>query len=94
MDKQYFVYLLTNKNNSVLYTGVTNNLERRVAEHKFMAKNGFTFRYNVNRLVYFETTNDIRSAIEREKQIKNYSRKRKNELVNGMNPDWKDLAEE
>jgi putative endonuclease len=71
MDKTYFVYLLTNKNNSVLYTGVTNDLERRVAEHKFKAKNGFTFRYNVNRLVCFETTTDIRSAIEREKQIKN-----------------------
>ena len=77
MDNQYFVYLLTNKNNTVIYTGVTNDLKRRVYEHKEKLIDGFTKKYNVNKLVYFETTNDINSAIKREKQIKAGSNKRK-----------------
>ena len=76
MDNQYFVYLLTNKNNTVIYTGVTNDLKRRVYEHKEKLIDGFTKKYNVNKLVYFETANDINSAISREKQIKAGSRKK------------------
>jgi len=75
MDNQYFVYLLTNKNNTVIYTGVTNDLTRRVYEHKEKLIDGFTKKYNVNKLVY-ETANDINSAISREKQIKAGSRKK------------------
>ena len=75
MDNQYFVYLLTNKNNTVIYTGVTNDLKRRVYEHKEKLIDGFTKKYNVNKLVY-ETANDINSAISREKQIKAGSRKK------------------
>jgi putative endonuclease len=89
----YYVYILTNWNNKVLYTGVTNNLERRVYEHKNKADNGFTAKYNVNKLVYFDSTNDVRNAIEREKQIKGWSREKKNNLVESINPEWRDLSE-
>jgi putative endonuclease len=89
----YYVYILTNWNNKVLYTGVTNNLERRVYEHKNKADNGFTAKYNVNKLVYFDFTNDVRNAIEREKQIKGWSREKKNKLVESINPEWRDLSE-
>jgi putative endonuclease len=91
MEHQYYVYLLTNKNNSVIYTGVTNDLKRRVYEHKKKLIDGFTKKYNVNKLVYFEATNDIKSAIQREKQIKAGSRKKKIDLINSTNKDWKDL---
>lgn len=91
MDNQYFVYLLTNINNTVIYTGVTNDLRRRVYEHKEKLIDGFTKKYNVNKLVYFETTNDINSAIQREKQIKAGSRKKKIDLINSMNSEWRDL---
>lgn len=84
---------MTNKSNRVLYTGVTNDLERRVLEHKQKLNNGFTAKYNCNKLVYFERFNTPIDAINREKQIKAGSRKRKNELVNSMNPEWKDLSE-
>jgi putative endonuclease len=94
MDHQYFVYLLTNKNNTVLYTGVTNDLKRRVYEHKEKLIDGFTKKYNVNKLVYFESTNDINSAIQREKQIKAGSRQKKIDLINSTNKDWKDLYDE
>ncbi len=88
-----YVYFMTNKSNRVLYTGVTNDLERRVLEHKQKLNNGFTAKYNCNKLVYFERFNTPIDAINREKQIKAGSRKRKNELVNSMNPEWKDLSE-
>ena len=89
----YYVYLLTNWNNKVLYTGVTNDLQRRLYEHKNELVDGFTKKYRVHKLVYFETTNDVRVAIQREKQIKGWVRLKKNALVESMNPEWKDLAE-
>jgi len=91
MEKQYCVYIMTNKANRVLYTGVTNNLKRRVYQHKEKLVKGFTERYNVNKLVYYESFRDIGNAILREKQIKGGSRAKKLELVNRMNPDWHDL---
>jgi putative endonuclease len=94
MGSKYFVYLMTNKNNTVIYTGVTNDLNRRVYEHKEKLVYGFTKKYNVNKLVYFESTNDIYSAIQREKQIKAGSRKKKIELINSINPEWKDLYDD
>ncbi len=88
----YFVYILTNRTNVVLYTGVTNDLERRLWEHRSHADpNSFTARYQVHKLVYFETTPDIQSAIAREKQIKSWSRKKKNQMVENVNPGWEDL---
>ena len=89
---RYFVYILTNRNHTVLYTGVTRDLLRRVFEHKNNADpNSFTAKYKVHKLIYFEETCDIDSAIEREKQIKSWKRKKKNQLINGFNPCWKDL---
>ena len=90
----YCVYILTNKSNRVMYIGVTNNLERRIYEHKQELVEGFTKRYHVNKLVYFETTTDVRSAIEHEKQLKGWLRSRKNALVESMNPEWRDLSED
>ena len=88
----YYVYILTNKNHTVLYTGVTNDLIRRVYEHKNHADtNCFTSKYKVNKLVYFEETTDVRVAIEREKQIKSWPRNRKIALIFEMNPGWNDL---
>ena len=94
MEKSYYVYIVTNKNNSVLYTGVTNDLKRRVYEHREKLVEGFTRRYNVTKLVCFETCGDIEVAIAREKQIKGWSRRRKVELINSMNEDWRDLWED
>jgi putative endonuclease len=89
---QYYVYILTNKNHTVLYTGVTNDLIRRVYEHKnHLDKDGFTAKYKVTKLVYFEQTSDVRAAIEREKQIKSWSRNRKTDLIFEKNPHWVDL---
>ena len=85
---------MSNKHNTTLYTGVTNDLMRRVAEHKLHVNNGFTDRYNIENLVYFEICNDMTTAIHREKQIKKWHREWKEELINDMNPDWKDLAED
>ena len=90
---QYYVYILTNKNNTVLYIGVTNNLERRMYEHKNKLVDGFTKRYNISKLVFFESSSDVKSAIGREKQLKKWSRRKKEELINQMNPSWKDLSE-
>ena len=91
---QYYVYILTNEKGNVLYTGVTNDLIKRVFEHKHHLDQGsFTARYNVEKLVYFEMTSDVKAAIEREKQIKGWNRKRKNQLVESMNPEYKDLYE-
>jgi len=91
--KSYYVYILTS-DSGTLYTGVTNDLERRVYEHKNKLVEGFTKKYNVNRLVYFEETGDIDSAISREKQIKSWRRNKKITLVESMNPTWIDLSED
>ena len=89
---RYYVYILSNKYCNVLYTGVTSDLPRRVYEHKnHLDPDSFTSKYNVTKLVYFEETNDVRSAIEREKQIKNWSRKRRTDLIFEKNPHWVDL---
>ena len=92
-DKQYCVYIMTNSHHTVLYTGLTNNLQRRVLEHRTGKGGGFTGKYNVDKLVYFECGDDVNAAIDREKQIKADSRKRKEELIDGINPEWKDLFE-
>jgi putative endonuclease len=94
MDNQYYIYILTNKSNRVLYTGITNDLKRRINEHKLKAVEGFTSKYNIDKLVYYEYTPDVESAILREKQIKKGSRAKKISLVNQMNPLWNDLYEE
>ncbi|MBI3292407.1 MAG: GIY-YIG nuclease family protein [Elusimicrobia bacterium] len=94
MDRQYYVYLLTNKGHTVLYTGVTNNLKRRIYEHREKFVLGFTQRYNVSKLIYYEVLNDIEPAITREKQIKSWSRRRKLTLINRVNPEWKDLYDQ
>jgi putative endonuclease len=94
MKEQYCVYIMTNRHNTVLYTGVTNDLKRRAYEHRTGQGGAFTKRYNVVKLVYYEQTANVLSAIEREKQIKAGSRKKKIELVESMNPEWKDLYEE
>ena len=90
---QYYVYILTNWNNKVLYVGVTNDLNRRLYEHQNELADGFTKKYHVHKLVYFETTTDVYSAISREKQLKGWKRERKNELVSSVNPEWNDLTE-
>jgi putative endonuclease len=87
----YYVYILANQYHTVLYVGVTNNLERRVAEHKAGIHEGFTKRYNVNKLVYFETSPSVTVAIEREKRLKGGSRAKKLALINEQNPAWQDL---
>jgi putative endonuclease len=84
--------MLTNKGNTVLYVGVTNNLVRRVYEHKSKKIEGFTKKYNIDKLVYFETTTDVNSALSREKQLKNLVRRKKEELINSVNPNWEDLS--
>ncbi|MCK4468729.1 MAG: GIY-YIG nuclease family protein [Desulfobacterales bacterium] len=94
MTGTYYVYLLTNWNNKVIYLGVTNNLERRLYEHKNKLVKGFTEKYNVNKLVYFEETQDVIAAIAREKEIKKWRREKKNQLVEQINPNWKDLSSE
>jgi len=91
--RQYYVYLMTNSWRT-LYCGVTNNLEKRVYEHKKKLVAGFTKKYDINKLVYYEVTNDVTSAIQREKQIKGWLRKRKIELIESVNPAWDDLSEE
>jgi putative endonuclease len=93
-DRQYYVYILTNYNNSVLYTGVTDDLKRRVWEHREKFVDGFTKRYNIYKLVFYEVTGSIDSAIAREKQIKAVSRRKKMELIDSMNPGWRDLYDE
>lgn len=93
-DHRYFVYLLTNWNDKVMYVGMTNDLLRRVHEHKTKAVNGFTKKYNVHKLVYFEETSDVHAAIAREKEIKKWRREKKNALVIQSNPTWRDLAEQ
>ena len=92
-NRQYYVYVLTNKSNKVIYIGVTNNLERRMFEHKNKLVEGFTKRYNLTKLVYYEVTEDVESAIKREKQLKNWHRDWKISLVNQLNPEWEDLSQ-
>ena len=105
-DRQYCVYIMSNPHNTVLYTGVTNNLPRRVLEHKSGTGSKFTSKYNIDKLVYFECGDDVSAAtpalqrtqcgasVVREKQIKAGSRKKKIDLVNSMNSEWKDLFDE
>lgn len=93
-SNEYCVYSMTNKANTTLDTGVTNNLQRRVHEHKCDVVEGFTSKYKLHKLVYFEVTTDINAAIRREKQIKGGSRQKKMDLINTINPEWKDLTED
>ena len=89
---EYYVYMLTNSHRNLLYTGITNDLVRRVYEHKHhLDKGSYTDRYNIELLVYFESTSDVTAAIEREKQIKGWNRKRKDKLIASKNPNWEDL---
>ena len=88
----YYTYILSNWNNKVLYIGVTNNLERRLYEHKNGLADGFTKRYNVHKLVYFDCTSDVHSAIGREKQLKGWTREKKAQLITEVNPTWRDLS--
>ena len=89
---EYFVYILTNQNNTVLYIGVTNNLERRIYEHQKELVEGFTKRYQTHKLIYFEQTESVDDAIRREKQLKGWTRKKKESLINSRNPQWEDLS--
>ena len=89
----YYVYILSNWDDSVIYIGVTGNLPRRLYEHRNGLAEGFTKKYNVHKLVYYENTSDVYIAISREKQLKGWSRKKKNELITKVNPEWKDLSE-
>ncbi len=91
--KSYSVSIMTNKNNTVLYTGMTNNLNRRLYEHRNKVYNGFTKKYNVDKIVYFEKLNTSEEAMKREKQIKSRPRAKKIELINQFNKDWKDLSD-
>ncbi len=93
MKKEYFVYLVTNKSRT-LYTGVMNNLERRVYEHKHKLVLGFTSKYNITKLVYYEVGDNIAVAIAREKQIKGWLRSKKIALIESINPEWRDLSED
>ncbi|MFA5175109.1 MAG: GIY-YIG nuclease family protein [Patescibacteria group bacterium] len=94
--RQYYIYIMTNQNNTTLYTGVSNSLARRIYEHK--TKNSyhesFTKKYNINKLVHYKIFDDIKNAITREKQIKAGSRQKKIDLINNKNPEWKDLYDE
>ncbi len=92
MNKSYTVYIITNWNDNVMYVGITNNLKRRMYEHKHKLAEGFTAKYDVNKLVYFEETPHVKSALEREKEIKKWRREKKNRLVQTMNPTWQDLS--
>ena len=90
----YYVYMMANKRNGTLYVGVTNNLERRIYQHKMGEIEGFTKKYGIKSLMFYETTESIESAIVREKQLKHWNRKWKIELLEKSNPDWRDLAED
>ena len=91
--RQFYVYIMTNRSR-ILYVGVTNDLQRRVFEDKHKLIPGFTQKYNITQLVYFEVTNDVREAIMREKQIKGWLRVKKAALIDSVNPDWRDLSED
>jgi putative endonuclease len=91
MSNRYYVYIMTNEYNTVHYTGVTNNLKQRVYKHKEGTGSKFTSKYNLKKLVFYEISDDVNTAISREKQIKAGSRQKKIDLINYMNPDWNDL---
>jgi len=93
-DYNYYIYILTNRNNKVMYVGMTKDLKRRIYEHKNKLCAGFTKKYNVDKLVYFEHTSDVESAISREKEIKKWRREKKDMVVKSMNPEWRDLADD
>ena len=93
-NHNYYIYILTNKYNKVLYVGMTNDLVRRLYEHKNKLIEGFTKKYNIDKLVYYEHTSNIEAAIAREKEIKKWRREKKNKLIETNNPDWKDLIYE
>ena len=90
-EKTYYIYAMTNWNNEVLYIGMTSNLEKRLYEHKQKLVEGFTEKYNVNKLIYFETTSCAQSAVERERQLKGWTRKKKDQLIEAVNPNWEEL---
>ena len=92
MKNTYYVYIMTNRSGT-LYTGMTNNLERRVWEHKNKKIPGFTRKYNIKKLIYYEETDNVNEAIAREKQIKGWLRKKKIDLIRTLNPNWKDLSQ-
>ena len=92
-DRAYFVYILTNVTNRVLYTGITNNLARRILEHRAKTIGGFTAKYNVTKLVYQEQTSDVHEALAREKQIKGWVRRKKIALIESINPIWADISD-
>jgi putative endonuclease len=92
-EKQYFVYIITNRYHTVFYTGVTNDLQRRIIEHKSGKGGVFSSRYRLDKLVYFEAGTDVANEIRREKQIKGGSRQKKIDLIKTINPDWEDLFE-
>jgi len=94
IERLYIVYILTDDRNTVLYTGITSDLKRRIYQHRERLLRGFTARYNVHRLVYYETFGEPTAAIAREKQIKAGSRQKKIDLINGFNPEWRDLYDE
>jgi putative endonuclease len=93
MNKQYYIYIMSNETNTVVYTGITNDLKRRVYEHKEKIVDGFTKKYNIDKLVYYEICQDVMGAISREKQLKGLNRLKKNELIAQFNPYWQDLYE-
>ena len=93
MEKKSYIYLITNDNNSVIYTGVTSDLRKRINEHKQKAVKGFSKKYNIHKLVYYEVFSDVRNAIQREKQIKSGSRKKKIALIEKENINWDDLSQ-
>jgi putative endonuclease len=92
--RQYYLYILTNRYNEVLYIGMTNDIIRRIFEHKNKLVEGFTQKYNLTKLVYYEIATDVKSAINREKQLKNWHREWKINLITEFNPEWKDLSKE
>jgi len=94
MERQYYVYIQTNRHYTVLYTGVTGNLVQRVYEHRTKAVPGFTSRYNLDKIVFYEEAADAAAAIAREKQIKAGSRRKKVALIIAMNPEWRDLCDD
>jgi putative endonuclease len=93
-ERQYYVYILTNQSDNVLYIGVTSNLERRIFQHKNKLIEGFTQRYNLSKRIYYEVTSDIQGALEREKQLKHWQREWKINLINNSNLKWRDLSED
>ena len=92
-NRQYFIYIMTNRSGTP-YIGLTNDIKKRIYQHKNKLINGFTKKYNIDRLIYFETFSDVYSAIDREKTIKGWLRKKKTELVNEVNPQWRDLSQD